>query len=82
MQLDQGQVIKEMAGRMADVTVDMNRSYGTVTIDIVGGESIFLQGDEADNFIAEVDRIYDEAQNVTEDECALCVASPYAESVL
>lgn len=67
------------AGRMADVTVNIDNHLGTVCISTPGQEDIFMQGDDAEQFIAAVDEMYDEAGDVTEDQCALCLAEPYTD---
>lgn len=77
---DLGQVIKEAAKRMKDVAVYLDRDMSAVTISAVGEEDIYLQDDEADKFIGEVDKLYHDAGNVTEDEAALCHAEPFAQN--
>lgn len=76
-----GQVIKEAAKRMKDVAVYLDRDMSAVTISAVGEEDIYLQDDEADKFIGEVDKLYHEAGNVTEDEAAQCHAEPFAQNI-
>jgi hypothetical protein len=73
-------IIKAAAERMRDAAVDINRLLPTVCISAPGEEDIFMQGDEAEAFIAEVDKLYEQAGDVTEDECALCHAEPYCEN--
>lgn len=75
------EIIKAAAVRMTDVTVDVDRSFSTVTITAEGQDTIFLQGDEADQFIAAVDALYEKAGDVAEDEAALCHAEQYAECI-
>lgn len=74
-------IVKAAAGRLPGVDVEIDRSMGTVCISAQGEEDIFMQGDEADEFIAEVDKLWNDAQHVTEDEAALCAASPYVECI-
>lgn len=75
------EIVKASAERMRDVTVELDRSMGTVTISADGEEDIFFEGHEADTFIAAVDKLYEETGDCNEDECALNVASPYAENI-
>jgi hypothetical protein len=75
------EIIKAAAERMPDVIVEIDRRLGTVLIWKPEEEDIFLQGDEADQFIAKVDELYNKAGDVTEDEAALCEASPYCENL-
>lgn len=76
-------IIKAAATRMtgAKVEVELDRSRGTVSISAPGQEAIFMQGDEGDQFISEVGRLYEEAGHVTEDEAALCHAEQYADCI-
>lgn len=75
------EIVKASAERMQDVTVELDRSMGTVTISAPGQGDIFFQGHEADEFIEKVDKLYHETGLCTEDECALNIASPYAENI-
>lgn len=75
------EIIKDAASFMKDVTVALDRGIGTVAITTPGRDDIFMQGDDATKFIEQVDLLYNESGNVTEDEAALCVAKPYAENI-
>lgn len=74
-------IIQDAAARMSSVTVELDHSYGTVTISDDEGvqDDIFMQGDDANLFLNEVDDLYQKAGDVTEDECALCAAESYVE---
>jgi hypothetical protein len=74
------EIVKASAERMKDVTVDIDRSFETVSISARGQEDIFYQGEEAEAFIKEVDELYEETGDCNEDECALCVAEPICEN--
>jgi hypothetical protein len=74
-------IIKESAERMKDVTVDRDRDLSTVSISAHGKEDIFMQGEEADNFIKEVEALWEKVGEVTMDECAANVAEPYCENL-
>lgn len=74
-------IIKAAAGRMVKVTVALDRGMGTVEISAEGHDAIFMQGGEADEFIAAVDKLYEDSGDVTEDEAALCQAEQYAENI-
>jgi hypothetical protein len=63
----------------SNVTVDVDRSLPTVSIEAPDAEGFFMQGDEAETFIAEADRVYEELQEVSFDEACKAVASPYAD---
>jgi hypothetical protein len=73
-------IILAAAKRMEDVTVDMDSLRSTVCISAPGQDDIFMQGYEADAFIAEVDKLYEQSGDVTYDEAALCHAEPYCEN--
>jgi hypothetical protein len=74
-------IIKASAARMAHVDVDINSGLPTVCISAPGEEDIFMQGEEAEAFIAEVGKLYDESGDVTYDECALHAAEAYCENL-
>ena len=74
--------IREAAhrSRNGDVTVDIDRGYSTVAIDCPGFDGCFMQGDDAETFIAEVDALCKRYRSLDEDTAALALAEPYAES--
>ena len=74
--------IREAAQRCmnGDVTVQIDRRYSTVAIDRPGFEGCFMQGNEADSFIDEVDALCKRYPSLDEDTAALALAEPYAES--
>lgn len=72
-------IIRSSANRMAGVHVDMQLLHETVLIAKQGENDVFLQGDDARRFIKEYSRLYSEAGDVTEHECAAHVAEPYTE---
>ena len=61
------------------ITIDIDRSFGTVAIDAHGGTGtgVFMQGDEAGQFILEVDAI--EANAPLFDRAEEAAAYPYAD---
>ena len=69
------EVIRMAAWRMRDVNIDVDTLYGTVAI----GDNVFMQGDEAVEFITEAESLYEKAQYVSMDDCYACLAEPYAE---
>lgn len=78
-------VIHETAQRVKDskVTVKWSDGYSTVSIvsiDPEGGEGTFMQGDEADAFIAEIYALCKRYPSLDENTAALCLAHPYMES--
>lgn len=72
------EIVKATAARMKDANVDFDRSMSTVTISTDGQEDIFMQGEGADQFLTELDDLYEKTGDCTEDECALALAEPYA----
>ena len=75
--------IREAAARVrADgVTVDIDSAYSTVAIDAPGVGGVFMQGDEADQFIEEVRALCKRYRSLDEDTAALALAAPYAETL-
>lgn len=62
------------------VTVDCDSSYSTVAIDCPGFEGCFMQGDDAEQFIAERDALCKRYPSLDEATAELALAEPYAES--
>lgn len=77
------QIILKSAATMADVVVIVDRRFSVVTVQDPAGinDDLTLQGDEAREFIDELDRIYEESGDVTEDEVAKHLARPYVECI-
>lgn len=69
------EIIRTTAWRVRDVNIDVDSSYSTVAI----GDNIFMQGQEADEFIDEARKLYEQAQHVSMDDCYACLAEPYLE---
>jgi hypothetical protein len=69
--------------RNSGVDVDIVSNYGTVTITDTTGEneSIFLQGDDADAFISEVEQLWNETGDMDRDTIACALAKPYIECI-
>lgn len=67
------EVIRATAARTAAVTVTVNKAQSWVSI----GADVFMQGDEADAFLDEAERIWNEAGDVGIDEVYACLAEPY-----
>jgi hypothetical protein len=65
--------------RNGDVTIECDSAYSTVAIDAPGHDGIFMQGDEADEFIAEVDALCKSYPSLDRDTAELALAEPYAE---
>ena len=64
-----------------NITVDCDSSYSTVSIDAPGQDSIFMQGDDADAFIAERDALCKRYPSLNFDVAELALAEPYAECI-
>lgn len=65
--------------RADGVTVDCDSSYSTVAIDAPGQDGAFMQGDEADEFMAEVDALCKRYPSLDRDTAELACAAPIAE---
>lgn len=68
---------------MRTVVVEVDSSYSTVCISDTTGihEDIFMQGEDAEAFIAERDRLYEETGDLCEDVIELHLARPYVETI-
>lgn len=65
--------------KSSGVTVDTDSAYSTVSIDAPGEESIFMQGDDADSFISECEKLWKRYPSLPMDICELALAEPYTE---
>lgn len=61
------------------ISVDMNSSFSTVSINCPESDGIFLHGDEADAFIDQARKLSESYTEETLHDCALIVAYPYAD---
>lgn len=67
--------------RNSGVAVDIDHAFGWVTVDVADTEGVFMQGDDADTFIAEVQALCKRFPSLDEDTAALALADPYVESL-
>lgn len=75
------EIIKADVAYMKGVSVEVERSFPTVEIKW-GRQEYFMQESEAEEFIEQCDKAYEEAQDVTMDEVELHIAKPYVECML
>jgi len=79
-------IIKQTAKRCDGYSVDVNSAYSTVSItdDNDPDNCVFMQGDDADRFIAECDALEKQTRSktLTRYDIELCIASPYIENCL
>jgi hypothetical protein len=61
------------------IIVDSDSLYNTVCISVLGFEDIFMQGDEAEKFIAERDALCRRYPSLDEGTAELALAEPYIE---
>lgn len=63
-------------------TVNIDNSLPTVAmIDEHGETQVFLQGAEAEDFLSEVERMYEEVMVIDHETVTFSVAKPYIESL-
>lgn len=72
--------------RNSNYTVEASRIFSWVAIDCQDKgaedhESVFLQGEEAEMFMDEADRLYDEVGTVDYETVAYATAAQYVESI-
>jgi hypothetical protein len=69
------EIIADSVKYAADVEIEVNSAFSTVSIG--GPEGVFLDGHQADEFIAEARKLYEEVGDVTLDDCYAHVAKGY-----
>jgi len=76
------EIVKEQAEYSSEsgATVDVDSAYGTVCISARGEDDIFFQGDDAEQFIAEVDALERQVNELDRETLELAVAKPYVEN--
>lgn len=74
-------IIEQQASRLGEAVVDINYMMGTVCISERGQDDIFMQGDEADSFIKEVEELGEKCPDLSTDIIERSVAQPYAENL-
>lgn len=62
----------------AGITVDCDSAYSTVSIECPGTDGAFMQGDGADAFIAECEKLWRRYPSLPMDVCELATAEPYS----
>lgn len=81
-----GDFVKKRLAEVGDSSfeVDVDYAMGWVTIQDLSddhGDDIFMQGEEASNFIEEVENLYNKAGNLELGEAEMYVALPYVENI-
>lgn len=77
-------IVTEMASRIPDVSVKVSRVRETVLIRDDKGEfeDIFMQGQDAAQFIAELDDLIEKApEDLAFEDAIKCLAAPYCENI-
>ena len=69
--------------RNSGADVEINNSFGWVLISDTTGnqEDIFLQGHDAEEFISEVNRLWNEAGEMGQDSIACALAKEYIDCI-
>lgn len=65
----------------SQVEVEVNSPFSWVDIKAGGSEGVFLQGHEADEFIDTAKKVWEELQDVTEDDCWKYLAYDFLETL-
>ena len=79
-----GKVVTETADRVREsIDVQICSGLPWVRITDTSGvhDEIFIQGDEAGNFIDEAKDLYSKVGTISMETALLCVAAPYAENL-
>jgi hypothetical protein len=64
---------------IADTEVTVDERFPTVSIG--GEEGVFLDGDEAENFVGEAKKLYQEVGDVILEDCYRHLAKPYVDAL-
>jgi hypothetical protein len=72
-------ILKAAAKRMQNVSVDCDSDYETVCISTPGQEDIFMQGDDAAQFIAECEKLGQQCRALSPAIIELALAEPYTD---
>jgi len=67
--------------RRSGASVDVDRSYSTVCISAHGQDDIFMHGDDADQFIDQIDAISKKCRSVNFDDIELHLAKDYIDCI-
>ena len=66
----------------SELSVEIDSSYSTVAMTCEGNDLCFMQGDQADDFISEVDTLWEADDfNGTYQEAALICGYPYLDLI-
>jgi hypothetical protein len=72
-------ILKAAAKRMAGVSVECDSAFSTVCISAKGEGDVFMQGEEADTFIAECEAMGERCKCLSPDLIELALAEPYTD---
>ena len=65
--------------KAAGIDVETDSAYQTVCISCRGGDDIFMQGDDADQFISEARAMWNRYQSLPMDVCEMALAERYTD---
>jgi len=74
-------ILKASAKRMKDVSVECDSGFSTVCISAKGQDDIFMQGDDADAFILEIENLSKRCKALNPEIIKLALAEPYCENL-
>ncbi len=63
------------------VVIDWDSAFSTFCISAKGEDDIFMQGEEADSAISEIDSLCKKYPSLDAYTAALCIAKPYIECI-
>lgn len=67
--------------RESGISIDWDSSFETVTISCKGEEDIFMQGEDAADFISEIETTCKRFRSLDEETAALAMSEQYAECI-
>jgi hypothetical protein len=71
------EMIRTTAWRMREVNIEVDTAFEHVAI----GQNIFMQGEEAGEFIDEAEKLWEKAGDVGKDDCYAFLAAPIYETL-
>lgn len=82
--MDIQEILKQQAEytQNSDVTVEINKAMGWVTIIADKDSQVFLEGEDADEFLAKCDEYSQDCQDMTMEVIQLAVAYDYLDILL
>ena len=73
-------IVRQQADYLRNCTIDVDEAFEWVSITDDEGMDIYMQGEEAAEFIEEATKLWNTAGGVTEEECYASIAVAHVDS--